>query len=38
LGKQRPVSLGIAGMLDSHASLRGLVTRPEAIEEWKEVP
>jgi uncharacterized protein (TIRG00374 family) len=32
------VLAGIAGLLDSHTSLRGLITRPESMEEWKEVP
>jgi hypothetical protein len=32
------VLAGIAGLLDSHTSLRGLITRPESMEEWKDVP
>jgi uncharacterized protein (TIRG00374 family) len=29
---------GVAGMLDSHASLKGIMTRPETMQEWDETP
>lgn len=32
------LAAGIAGMFDSHASLKGIITKPETMEEWDETP
>jgi len=29
---------GVMGMLDSHASLKGIMTKPETMQEWDETP